>query len=35
MEQKLHVIESKIFALMPILLKREMLFYEPEVLVNG
>ena len=31
----MHVIESKLFALTSILLPREMLFYEPEVLLYG
>ena len=31
----MHVIESKMFALTLILLPREMLSYEPEVLLNG
>ena len=31
----MHVIESKIFALTSILLPSEMLFYDPEVLLNG
>ena len=35
MEDKLHVIKSKMFALTPVLLSREMLSYEPEVLLNG
>ena len=35
MEEKLHVIESKMFALTSVLLPREMLSYEPEVLLNG
>ena len=35
MEEKLHVIESKMFALTSFLLPREMLPYEPEVLLNG
>ena len=35
MEEKLHVIESKMFALMSVLLPREMLSYELEVLLNG
>ena len=30
----MHMIESRIFALTSILLPREMLFYEPEVLLN-
>ena len=33
--KKLHVIESKKFALTSVLLPREMLSYEPEVQVNG
>ena len=33
--RKLHVIESKMFALASVLLPREMLSYEPEVLFNG
>ena len=35
MEDKLHVIKSKMFALTPVLLSREMLSYEPKVLLNG
>ena len=35
MEEKLHVIESKIFALTSVLLPREMLSFESEVLLNG
>ena len=35
MEEKLHVVESKSFALTSILLPREMFFYEPEVLFKG
>ena len=35
MEEKLHVIESKMFGLTSVLLPREMLSYEPEVLLNG
>ena len=35
MEDKFHVNESKMFALMSVLLPREMLSYEPEVLLNG
>ena len=35
MEEKLHVIESKLFAVTSILFPREMLFYELEVLLNG
>ena len=35
MEEKLQVIESKILALTLVLLPREMLCYEPEVLLNG
>ena len=35
MEEKLHAIESKMFALTSVLLPREMLSYEPEVLLNG
>ena len=35
MEEKLHVIESKLFALTSVLLPREMLFYEPAVLLKG
>ena len=31
----MRVIESKLFVLTSILLPREMLFYEPEVLLNG
>ena len=31
----MHVIESKMFALTSVLLPREMLSYEPEVLLNG
>ena len=34
-KKKMHVIESKLFALTSILWPREMLFYEPEVLLNG
>ena len=30
----MHVIESKMFALASVLLTREMLSYEPEVLLN-
>ena len=30
----MHVIESKMFALTSVLLPREMLSYEPEVLLN-
>ena len=33
--RKMHVIETKIFVLTSILLPREMLFYEPEVSLNG
>ena len=35
MEEKLHVINAKMFALPSVLLLREMLSYEPEVLLNG
>ena len=35
MEEKLHVIESKMFALTSVLMPLEMLSYEPEVLLNG
>ena len=35
MEEKLHVIESKMFAMTSVLLPRETLSYEPEVLLNG
>ena len=35
MEEKLNVKESELFALTSILLPREMLFYEPEFLLNG
>ena len=35
MEEKLHVIKSKMFALASVLLPREMLSYEPEVILNG
>ena len=35
MEETLHVIESKMFALTLVLLPREMLSYEPEVLLNS
>ena len=35
MEDKLHVIESKMFALTSVLLPREMLSCEPEDLLNG
>ena len=35
MEEKLHLIESKMFALTSVLLPRENLSYEPEVLLNG
>ena len=31
----MHVIKSKLLDLASILLPREMLFYEPEVLLNG
>ena len=31
----MHVIESKLFVLASLLLPREMLFYEPEVLLKG
>ena len=34
-EYKLHVIKSKMFALTPVLLSREMLSYEPKVLLNS
>ena len=33
--KKLHVIELKMFALTSVLLPREMLSFEPEVLLNG
>ena len=33
--KKKHVIESNLFALTSISLPREMVFYEPEVLLNG
>ena len=35
MEEKLHVVESKMFALTSVLLPMEMLSFEPEVLLNG
>ena len=35
MEEKLHVIKSKMFALTSVLLPKEMLSYEPEVFLNG
>ena len=35
MEDKFRVNESKMFALTSVLLPREMLSYEPEVLFNG
>ena len=35
MEEKLQGIESKMFALTSVLLPREILYYEPEVLLDG
>ena len=35
MEEKLHVVLSKMFALSSVLLPREMMSYEPEVFLNG
>ena len=35
MEEKLHVVESKMFALTSVLLPMEMLSFEPEILLNG
>ena len=34
-KKNLHVIKSKLFALASILLPSEILFFEPEVLLNG
>ena len=35
MEEKLHVIDSKMVALKSVLLPRKILSYEPEVFLNG